>query len=152
MTPAAFRSWLEDLAECGATLPAAAVLERCPDFEETPATALVVPVETTWRERLWFAPSEARLNAHEVAEALGRSASWVYKRTGTTRRDDDPAPLPCRRMDGSLVFLAGELRAWIRDHEESVIEGPSDPPMLRAIGAAGDRPARPRRLRPRGAR
>lgn len=78
----------------------------------------------TWREKLWTAPSEVRLGVAEAAEALGRPRSYVYARTGPKAED----PLPHRKLDGALFFLAGELRAWIRDQEEEVHGGPMDPP------------------------
>lgn len=78
----------------------------------------------TWRVKLWTTPSEVRLSVAEVAEALGRPRSYVYARTGPKAED----PLPHRKLDGALYFTAGELRAWIRDHEEEVHGGPMDPP------------------------
>lgn len=79
-------------------------------------------IEYSWLERLWIAPGETRLGIEEVVEALGRSRSWVYRRTGSAAED----PLPHRLLDGQLVFLAGELRHWVRTHEESVREAPMD--------------------------
>ena len=86
----------------------------------------------TWRERLWVVPAETRLGVPEVAEALGRPKSFVYARTqrhtgkGAKRR---PLPLddrlPHRKLDGCLVFTAGELRAWIGETEEAVVRGPT---------------------------
>ena len=55
-----------------------------------------------------------------MAEALGRPKSFVYARTGA-KADD---PIPHRKLEGSLVFTAGEVRAWIRDQEEVVHGGP----------------------------
>lgn len=72
--------------------------------------------DRTWRERLWTAPAEARIGVAELVEALGVSKSWVYART---RADADPR-LPHSKIGGSLVFKAGELRAWVRDHEDVV--------------------------------
>lgn len=80
--------------------------------------------EPSWRERLWTCPSSARLGLPEVVEALGRSESWVYSRTRAAAED----PLPHAKLSGSLVFRAGELRHWIREHEDVQVAGPSDPP------------------------
>ncbi|MEX2531431.1 MAG: hypothetical protein WD960_11715 [Gemmatimonadota bacterium] len=74
----------------------------------------------TWRERLWLVPAETRIGVAEVAEALGRPKSFVYGRTG---RAIEGEPIPHRKLDGTLVFTAGELRAWIRDREEVVVGG-----------------------------
>jgi len=89
------------------------------------------PAPSTWRERLWVVPSETRLGVGEVAEALGRPKSYVYERTGSKAEN----PLPHRKLDGVLLFAAGELRAWIRDSEEAIHGGPMDPPArsLRAM-------------------
>lgn len=76
-----------------------------------------------WRERLWTAPSEARVGVAELREALGVSESWIYQRT---RSDADPR-LPHGKLAGSLVFRVGEVRAWIRDHEEVVEAYRSEP-------------------------
>ena len=69
---------------------------------------------TTWRERLWTVPPETRLGVRELTEATGRSRDWVYRHTAasTTR-----ARLPHRKLDGQIVFAAGEVRAWLRDTE-----------------------------------
>ena len=118
-----FRTWLSVLAEASATLPASEVLARLPEAEEQeiPQTE-PSPIELTWRERLWLVPSETRLGVHEVCEALDRSSSWLYRHTGPKAED----PLPHRLLDGQLVFVAGEIRHWIREHEESVFELPMD--------------------------
>lgn len=68
----------------------------------------------TWRERLWTVPAETRLGVRDVAEAIGRPRSWIYRRTGEKCPN---ARLPHRRLDGELVFLAGELRTWLDSHE-----------------------------------
>lgn len=43
----------------------------------------------------------------------------MYARTGAKAED----PIPHRKLDGTLLFAAGELRAWIRDREEVVVAG-----------------------------
>lgn len=113
----------------GTLLPAEAVAEilaraqedRPADpGEEEPAEA---PVERpwSWREKLWDTPSETRLGVQELAEALARSKSWIRKAARA-------GELPARKHGQAFVFVAGEIRHWIRSSEESVSEGPSDPP------------------------
>lgn len=85
-----------------------------PEAHDPTTTASPVS-EWTWRERVWTAPAETRLGLVEVAEALGRSRSWCYKRTGSEAGD---GRLPVRKLDGEIIITVGELRTWIRDHEE----------------------------------
>jgi hypothetical protein len=72
------------------------------------------PRPTSWRERLWTCPPETRLTVVEVAEAVGRPRSWVYRACAATRGS---GRLPARRLNGELVVLAGDLRVWL-EHEE----------------------------------
>lgn len=112
--------WATEAAALSAMVPAAKLVELLDSFE-APEAPEVRPVESaTWRERLWSVPAETRLGVGEVAEALGRPKSFVYARTGP-KADD---PIPHRKLDGSVVITAGELRAWIRDREEVVAAGP----------------------------
>jgi predicted DNA-binding transcriptional regulator AlpA len=90
---------------------AAELRQRLP---EPAAPTTTEPAAQTWRERLWLVPAETRLGVVELAEALGRPRSWVYRRTGPST---EHARLPCRRLDGELVFIAGEIRAWLAEHE-----------------------------------
>ena len=124
MTSAAeFRSWLAMLADASAVLPASEVLSRLPESEEPESLpAESSPLELSWREKIWLVPSETRLGIAELCEALDRSQSWAYRRTGSKAED----PLPHRLLDGQLVFVAGEIRHWIRTHEESIHECPMD--------------------------
>lgn len=64
MTPDAFRSWLESLAEAEATIPARVVLGRLPAKVEAPSTSDRGEVL-------------ADLTVDEVAQALGRTPSSV---------------------------------------------------------------------------
>ena len=82
---------------------------------------------TTWRERLWSVSAETRLGVVEVAEALGRPASYVYTHSKT------PEPIPHRKLDGVLVFTAGEVRAWLEAREEVIAPGPRDTRPLRVL-------------------
>ncbi len=78
--------------------------------------------EWTWREKLWLVPAETRIGTAELAEALGRPKSWVYARTQAGAVD----PVPHRKLDGTLTFAVGEVRAWIREREEVLVGGPME--------------------------
>lgn len=127
MSLRAFREWLR-LAPPATLVPAADVLaaleqheQDAPAVDEPTADATGAPaLPASWRERLWLVPAETRLGVVEVAEALGRPRSWVYRRTGPAAETAGVTPLPCRRLDGELVFVAAELRAWIAAHEVTV--------------------------------
>lgn len=114
-TLADLRRWAAE-APPGTTLPASALVELLDEVEEAAPTKDAEAVPETWRERLWTVPADTRLGVVEAAEALGRPKSYVYARTGERAED----PLPCRKLDGTLVFLAGELREWIEDREDVV--------------------------------
>lgn len=62
----------------------------------------------SWRERIWLAPPETRLGVDELAEALGRSRKFIYRRLN----------IPRQRLDGVLMFKAGDIRTWIKRTEE----------------------------------
>jgi hypothetical protein len=96
----------------------------------SPEPAPAVEAET-WRTRIWTVPSETRLGVAEAAEALGRPRSFIYARTGPKAEDR----IPHRKLDGTILFAAGELRAWLHDHEDVVASGPMDPPSrpLRSV-------------------
>lgn len=114
------------------TLPAARLAEwLAEEPEPTPELEVLPPAPPepqTWRERLWLVPSETRLGAAEVAEAMGRSKSWLYKRTQAAAED----PVPHRKLDGELIFTAGEVRAWVRNREDVCHAGPMEAPTRRA--------------------
>ncbi|MGD0483798.1 MAG: hypothetical protein ABSB58_03985 [Gemmatimonadales bacterium] len=69
----------------------------------------------TWRERLWTCPDDARLRVQDVAEALGRPKSWVYRAAAAAR---GAHRLPASRLSGELVFVAGAVRAWLEREEQ----------------------------------
>jgi predicted DNA-binding transcriptional regulator AlpA len=69
----------------------------------------------SWAEKIWTCPPETRLGVRELAEAVGRPRSWVYRHASPR---GDLAPMPHRRLDGLLVFTAGEVRDWLRANEE----------------------------------
>ena len=119
--------WLRRAPE-GTRMDARAVadaLESLLGHKGAPEPAPTPPnpaAEWTWRERLWIVPAETRLGTTELAEALGRPRSFVYARTQAGAED----PIPHRKLDGTLLFTAGEVRAWIRDREEVLAGGPME--------------------------
>lgn len=123
------RRWAAS-APAGTNIPVASLAEMLADFDELsrrrdkpeePSDATQGP--SSWRERLWTVPAETRLGVHELAEALDRPKSWIYRRTGEKAEDR----LPHRKQGGELVFLAGEVRTWVRDNEETLYAMASTP-------------------------
>lgn len=112
---------LEDLAEWLASLPQGtlvpvdALRELIP---QVPASAqTTTPPDHTfctqfsWRENFWRVPHETRIGCAELAESLGRSRSWVYKRT---QQRSVTIPLPYHKIEnGALEFVVGEIRGWL---------------------------------------
>lgn len=94
--------------------------ERIDELEEEAqqraGPAPVQQPEPSWREKLWTCPPETRLGIEQASEATGKSASVLYKLTSAEE-------IPFRKDGGSLVFIAGELRTWLREREETVVEG-----------------------------
>lgn len=115
-------AWLRR-APAGTRLDAAVVAEiladagvhGAPDGPESPQAAPDTSEPLTWRERLWTVPAKTRLGVVEAAEALGRPKSYVYAHTGSAED-----AIPHRKLDGALVFTAGELRQWIEEREDVV--------------------------------
>ena len=117
--------WLR-AAPPGTLVPAAEIAQLLTDVE-TPAEQPDNAALVTWRERLWTAPPETRLGRVELLEALGRSPNWLYRHTGPKAKR---ARIPCRRLDGELVFVVGEVRAWLADQEEILEPGRGAPVRL----------------------
>lgn len=84
--------------------------------DEAPATA-------SWRVKFWTVPAETRLGVKELCEATGKPASWCYRHCSQKSGLD---LLPHRKLDGALIFLAGEVRAWLEAHERTVVRPSSD--------------------------
>jgi hypothetical protein len=78
------------------------------------------PQLQSWRTLLWTAPPECRIGREELAEAVARPRSWVYRHTQAKAE----RRLPHRKLDGELVFLVGEVRQWLKESEEIVQAGP----------------------------
>ena len=111
----------------GTSIPVASLAELLGGLEDETGPRSVPeepsePVSRTWRERLWTVPAETRLGVHELAEALNRPKSWIYRRTGEKAEDR----IPHRKQGGELVFAAGEVRAWLRADEEIIAAGPME--------------------------
>ena len=78
--------------------------------------------QSTWREKLWQVPAETRLYPDDLAEAVGRDRQWIYRRTQSGADN----PIPHRKHGNRLVFIAGEIRHWLREQEEAIHAGPMD--------------------------
>jgi predicted DNA-binding transcriptional regulator AlpA len=118
---------LDELATWAASAPAGTLvpvehLRECLAVRSHEAleAASASPALVTWRERLWTVPAETRLGVRELGEALGRPRSWVYRHSS---KRSGLALLPFRKLDGELVFLAGEIRTWITRNEVTVVQG-----------------------------
>lgn len=130
-------AWLR-AAPAGTVMPCDSVLGVLEQLDHAPGQANQEASnqgstsEAGWREKIWTAPEETRLGIEEAAEALGRPRSFIYRRTSAK---SSLSKIPHRKLDGGLVFLAGELRSWLASQEEMVVESKVAP-----------RP-RPRRMR-----
>jgi hypothetical protein len=114
---------LDALAEC----PGLESLDPSPSLAAPTRPTTVAPTEAeSWRVLLWTAPAETRIGRAELLEAVGRPKSWLYRHTAAKAEH----PIPHRKFDGELVFLVGEVRAWLVAQEEIVRAGPIDGPRL----------------------
>lgn len=97
---------------------AAEELERVVLAEaEAAEPATPPPPGPNWRERLWTAPPETRIGREELLEALGKSKSWLYDLTSKGK-------IPHRKDEnGELVFVVGEIRAWLLRREVVIVPG-----------------------------
>jgi hypothetical protein len=111
------------------TLPADAVRmwlaeEPASASPEMSIAAAAPPAD--WRERLWTVPDAVRLGVPELAEALDRSPDWIYRAVNPKRaKQQGREPLPCRKLDGVLVFEAGAVRRWVQASESLVNPEPT---------------------------
>lgn len=127
------RRWAAS-APPGTMVPADRLAELLGTVEGTEAAP--VPSEpghdepATWRVLLWTVDAECRIGRDELLEAVGRAPSWLYRHTGPSADDR----IPHRKLEGQLVFVVGEVRRWLRDHEELIEVGRTDgSPRLRSI-------------------
>lgn len=89
------------------------------------------PAPSTSPSSIWTAPDEMRYGVKELATAIGRSVDWIYHRTN----ERSPLPrLPHKRQDAALVFVAREVRAYLLEHEQTVVQ-PTSPilPIARRV-------------------
>jgi predicted DNA-binding transcriptional regulator AlpA len=120
------QAWLGSAPPGTFLAPAAVqeILASVAESEPQPVEGVPEPLTLTWRERLWLVPSETRIGVRDLCEAVGKPRSWVYRHTSAKAVEKNGyAMLPHRRLDGELTFRVGEIRAWIRDHEEVLHEG-----------------------------
>jgi len=128
--PALWRADAEHIERYGPS-PAALALRTAADQLESalgatwqrsaaPASDLGSSPAMTWRERLWVVPADTRLGVVEVTAATGRSRGWLYRRTGA---GGHRPRIPHRKLDGQLVFTAGEVRDFLRSSERVISEG-----------------------------
>jgi predicted DNA-binding transcriptional regulator AlpA len=109
---AALSEWLNDFPK-GTLLTVDAIRDL---VAQIPGGPPLIAVEDTthtmtWRERLWTVPQDTRIGSVELAQALGKSRSWVYHRTQVHSAH---IPLPHRRIDnGQLEFVVREIRLWL---------------------------------------
>jgi predicted DNA-binding transcriptional regulator AlpA len=119
------------VAVSNALAAAATALRQLADVLDALAAEPVTPppvgpaVEPTWGSGLlWTCPPETRLSVRELCAAVNRPRSWAYR---AVRRNGTSPPLPHRKLDGLLVFVAGEVRQWVREHEHVVVPVRSGP-------------------------
>jgi hypothetical protein len=117
----------------GTLVPVEAILEHLADEvsaqgEPAAPDAGIAALQTAphWRVLLWTVPAETRIGREELLEAVGRPKSWLYRHTAPKAAQR----IPHRKLDGELVFVVGELRAWLKAQEEIVQAGPLDSPRL----------------------
>ena len=96
-------------------------VEGASAFGRTPAAER--EQHESWRVKLWEVPPETRMNKTELLEALGRGESWLYSRTSQKCSREDRIPSRRDKSSNDLVFLAGEIRDWIRSGEIVVHPG-----------------------------
>ena len=94
------------------------------DVEPAPEPDRITSPPLPWTVLLWSADPETRIGRDELLEAVGRSASWLYRHTGPKAKHQ----MPHRKLDGELVFVVGEIRRWLLDREEIIEAGPMDGP------------------------
>lgn len=118
-------------------LPVDTLSEWMEEDGPSPAPAPAPEANTehsTWRERLWSVPAETRMTAAEVAEALGKSRSWVYGHAKAPTGNKDEVVLPFRKLGHDTLFLAGEIREWIETSEVVMSNSLAARRKLHALG------------------
>ena len=107
------QTWLSQ-APPGTLVPADSLAQAIAASVPNIQRRSVVQRPMSWRERLWLAAPDTRLGVAELLEALGRTKSWLYRHTGP---NSPGTRIPHRKLEGELVFVAGEICNWVRDNE-----------------------------------
>src|SRR2546426_8007850 len=129
-------AWLRSLPE-GTSLPARGIadyLERFAAETPGPMPPSLGAQPLPWAALVWVVPAETRIGVRELTEATGRPKSWVYRHT--SGRGDCPR-LPHRKLDGELVFVVGEVRPWLVEHEVVEVLGGAAWPRPLPVRPAG---------------
>jgi hypothetical protein len=116
------------------TVPREALLAAIDTMTAVTATPATESLPTPWQVRLWSSPADARMTVADVADALSRPKSWVYRHTSPA---SGLPRLPHRKLDGELTFLVGEVRQWIEDHEDVVVAAARAIPILQRARHTG---------------
>ena len=119
MTELELREWLAG-APPGTLVPAGVLAQALASGWSADRSSPGTQESPSWRERLWLVPPDTRLGAAELLDAIGRTRSWLYRHTGP---NSPGSRIPHRKLDGELVFLAGEVRQWLQDTEQVVVRG-----------------------------
>ena len=117
--PIEFQAWLSQ-APAGTLVPAELLVQVLSATVSDTGLRGLIRQPMSWRERLWIVPADTRLGVAELLEALGRTRSWLYRHTGPKCRG---ARIPHRKLEGELVFLAGEVRQWLLENEVIIVPG-----------------------------
>jgi len=107
------QTWLSQ-APPGTLVPADSLAQAIAASVPNIQRRSVVQRPMSWRERLWLVAPDTRLGVAELLEALGRTKSWLYRHTGP---NSPGTRIPHRKLEGELVFVAGEICNWVRDNE-----------------------------------
>ena len=110
------RDWLEECPP-GTLVRAGEILARL-DASDVPNgihddLTTYGKVGTTAAERLWSCPDQTRYTVTELAAALNRPKSYIYKHTANRT-------IPFTKIDGQNTFIVSEVRRWVVDREERI--------------------------------
>ncbi len=84
---------------------------------DTPSPEATPSPQPDWPEKLWRIDPNTRMTVDDVMAAMSRGRSWLHRHAGPRC---PCTPIPCRKMDRHLTFLAGEVREWMTRHETVV--------------------------------
>ncbi len=115
--------WLQAAPE-GTLVRADAIAERLVAYDkrspviEAPRAIAHDGGSTPLLDRFWRLPADTRLGVKQLVEALGKPRSWIYRRTGS---QSDLPKLPHKRDGSRLVFVVGEVKQYLNDHEVRIV-------------------------------